>query len=218
MNEPATPFELVFGAELEAKLQGIREEAREREVDPRERERFSMLLGTGEVLRELLPDDAEIEAVQQIAALVFYCFHYWQEGKRTFEIDEAELRNLLSPSYPAGSDSAPPHAAGYVKLPRNRLWSRIAEAWHAEAVDGFFYVDGDILLVLGLMAGRPGFSIMEVIDETGGDFADAQARAEGEDFANVLPGGEIEGHFAVTNQAEVLKLAHRCFAYLKQRG
>ena len=117
---------------------------------------------------------------------------------------------------------APPARAGYVRLPRNRVWSRISEDAHAEAIDGFFFVDCNILYVLGLLPGRPGFSIMEV----SGQLADAQqtsvaelkARDTGEDFANVLPGGELQGHFAITNNVEALKLAARCFWQLTPRG
>jgi hypothetical protein len=107
-------------------------------------------------------------------------------------------------------------------LPRNRVWSRITEDAHAEALDGFFFAGDWVLYVLGLMPGRPGFSIMEV--NTGGDeaetisIAELKAREDGDDFANVLPGGELQGHFAITNIAEALKLAARCFWQLSPRG
>ena len=218
MSERSHPFQLIFAGELEQKLAAIREEAEARGVDARDRQRVAMLLSTGEVLRELLPDDVPPAAVQQVATLVYYCYHFWAAGKPVFEIFEADLRRLLGPEFKPPADITIPADAGYVALPRNRIWSRIEEESHAEAVDGFFFVDGDILLVLGLIPGRPGFSIMEARDETGGDFSNTQARAEGDDFANVLPGGEIQGHFAVTNQAEVLKLAHRCFAQLGEDG
>jgi hypothetical protein len=48
--------------------------------------------------------------------------------------------------------------------------------------------------------------------------ANLKARSEGDDFANVLPGGELQGHFAVTNTAEAVKLAARCFWQLGQHG
>ncbi|HEX6064467.1 MAG TPA: hypothetical protein VFZ04_09630, partial [Longimicrobiales bacterium] len=116
---------------------------------------------------------------------------------------------------------APPADAGYVFLPRNRVWSRITEDAHAEALDGFFFTGDHILFVLGLMAGRPGFSIMEVsaadASEETTSIAELKARGEGDDFANVLPGGELQGHFAITNTAEALKLAARCFWQLSPR-
>jgi hypothetical protein len=222
MSERSHPFDLVFAGELEAKLAAIGEEAAERDVDTTNADRLGMLLSTGELLRELLPDDAPADAIQQIARLVFHCFHFHASGRQTFEIDEAVLRELLGTGFVAGPGHvAPPAPAGYVMLPRNRVWSRITEDAHAEALDGFFFVGDDILFVLGLMPGRPGFSIMEVSAADAADenvsVAELKARAEGDDFANVLPGGELQGHFAITNTAEALKLAARCFWQLTPR-
>ena len=78
------------------------------------------------------------------------------------------------------------------------------------------------LFVLGLMPGRPGFSVMEVssahAESEPVSIAELTARSAGEDFANVLPGGDLQGHFALTNTAEALKLAARCFWQLSPRG
>ena len=218
----AHPYDLVFAPELESKLDAIAEEATERDVDPTDADRLGMLLGTGEVLRELLPEDASTDAIQQIARLVFHCFHYRMAGKLNFDIAEDVLRELLATGLIAGPGHIPPPAvAGYVTLPRNRVWSRITEDAHPEAIDGFFFTGDQLLFILGLMQGRPGFSIMEVsaahASEENVSVADLKARAEGEDFANVLPGGELQGHFAITNTAEALKLAARCFWQLSSR-
>ena len=222
MSERSHPYDLVFTPELEAKLDAIAAEAAERDVDTFNGDRLGMLLSSGELLRELLPEDAPAEAIQQIARLVFHCFHFRAAGKQTFDIAEDVLRELLATGFVAGPRHvAPPADAGYVVLPRNRVWSRITEDAHAEALDGFFFTADQILFVLGLMSGRPGFSIMEVSaggvsDETT-SIAELKAREEGEDFANVLPGGELQGHFAITNTAEALKLAARCFWQLSPR-
>lgn len=218
MSARPNPFDLLFAGELEQKLAEVHTESESRGVDVHDRDRVSGLLAVGAVLRELVPEGTPAAAMQQVANLVFYCFHFWAAGKPVFEIAEPDLRRLLDADFVAASDVAAPAPAGYVMLPRNRVWSRIEESSHAEAVDGFFFAGRDVLLILGLLPGRPGFSIMDVRDETGGDFVHTQARADGDDFANVLPGGEIQGHFAVTNQAEVLKLAHRCFAHLSAHG
>ncbi len=223
MSERSHPYNLIFNVAMEAKLAAISGEAVERDVDIMDADRLGMLLSTGELLRELLPEDAPGEAIQQIARLVFHCFHFHAAGQQTFEIGEEVLRELLSTGFVAGPvHIAPPAIAGYVMLPRNRVWSRITEDAHAEALDGFFFVGDQILYVLGLMQGRPGFSIMEVsaaraYEETT-SVADLKARDEGDDFSNVLPGGELQGHFAITNTAEALKLAARCFWQLSPRG
>ena len=223
MTVRAHPYDVVFNAELEARLDEITAEAAERDVDTRNADRFGMLVSAGALLRALIPDDAPRDAIRQVARLIYHCYHYRAAGKQNFEIDEPVLRELLSTGFVArpGPVQAPA-PAGYVLLPRNRVWSSIAEAEHAEAIDGFFFTGDWVLYVLGVMAGRPGFSIMEV-DLARGDgevtsIAELRARADGDDFANVLPGGELQGHFAITNTAEALKLAARCFWQLGPRG
>lgn len=223
MTARAHPYPLVFHDALEAKLDEITAEAAERGVDTGNADRFGMLVGAGNLLRELIPDDAATDAIHQVARLIFHCYHYRAAGKPNFEIEEPVLRELLSTGFVAGAGHvrAPAHA-GYVVLPRNRVWSRITEDAHAEALDGFFFTGDWVLYVLGLMPGRPGFSIMEVNTAHGAgaltSVAELKARGEGEDFANVLPGGELQGHFAITNTAEALKLAARCFWQLSPRG
>src|SRR5215204_2584722 len=166
MTERPHPYDLVFKPQLEDRLAAIHAEAAERDVDIMNADRMGMLLSTGELLGDLLPEDASTDAIQQIARLVFHCFHFHQSGKHTFEIGEDVLRELLSTGFVAGpAHVTPPAPSGYVMLPRNRVWSRITEGAHAEALDGFFFVGDQILFVLGLMPGRPGFSIMEVSAE-----------------------------------------------------
>jgi hypothetical protein len=223
MSARSHPYDLIFQEELEAKLDVVSAEAAERGVPVQERERFSMLMGAGELLGELVPDGASPEIIREVAGLVFHCYHFRAAGKKTLEIEEPVLRELLSTGFIAGPwEMKPPASAGYVRLPRNRVWSRITEDTHAEAIDGFFFVDTDILFVLGLIPGRPGFSIMDVrmqqLPDEHTSIAELKARAEGDDFANVLPGGELQGHFAVTNNVEALKLAARCFWQLGPRG
>ena len=223
MTKREHPYDLVFTTELEAQFDEIATEAAERDVDLHDPDRLVMLVSAGDLLKSLLPDDASADAMQQIGRLLFFSFHFRAAGKPTFDIADDVLRELLSTGFVAGpQEFAPPADAGYVMLPRNRVWSRITEAAHAEAIDGFFFTAEHILYVLGVMRGRPGFSIMEVnqslVPHSTTSIAELQARAEGEDFANVLPGGELQGHFAITNNVEALKLAARCFWHLAPRG
>lgn len=75
----------------------------------------------------------------------------------------------------------------------------------------------DLLLALGVRVGRPGLSLVPVSVEAPAaleQWARVEARPGGTDFANVLPGGELQGYHALTTQAEVLKLAVLCFWHL----
>ena len=115
-----------------------------------------------------------------------------------------------------------PARAGYVSLPRNLIFSRIDENAQAEAVDGFFYILNevrlDVLLILGVVPNRAGFSIINLAgvlsDAAEGHFGDVQARADGTDFENVLPGGSGR-LYAITNAMEALKLVSRTFRHLR---
>ncbi len=222
MSQREHPYDIVFGGELEAQLDDIGTEAAERGVDISDPDRLVMLVAAGHLLEALLPDDVSPDALQQVGRLIFYCYHFRAAGKTSFDVPEDVLRELLSTGFVAGpGELGPPGSAGYVTLPRNRVWSRVTEDAHAEALDGFFFAGEHVMYVLGLMRGRPGFSIMEVQHAELGaatSVAELKARADGVDFENVLPGGELQGHFAITNNVEALKLAARCFWYLSRRG
>jgi hypothetical protein len=223
MNDRTHPYDLLGFPEDDEWLKSVVAEAEERAVDLNDRERFAMLLCTGEYIRKIVPDDAPPEAIWQAAGLTFHCYHFRAAGKKTYNIEEPVLRELLSTGFVAGPiETIPPSPAGYVHLPRNRVWSRVADDATPEAIDGFFFTGDDLLFVLGLNPGRPGFSVLPVrashdqVPIT--SVAELKARDEGEDFANVLPGGELQGHFAITNNMEALKLAARCFWHLAPRG
>jgi hypothetical protein len=165
-------------------------------------------------------------SVHEYAALLFQGFRYWSCGRHTFVVDETRARDVLQEGAPLGDWSfAPPEPAGYVQLPRHLIWSRVDDDTAAEAVDGFFWsVAGgagktwqrlDLLLVLGLRADRPGFSVIDVAasipDTPPRHWGDVRARENEPDFANRLPGGELRGLYSLVSVAEALKLASRLF-------
>lgn len=223
MKDRTHPYDLMDFGDDDEWLKSVVDEAEHSEIDLLDRERFAMMLCTGEVIRKIVPPDASPEQIWQAAGLTFHCYHFRSTGKRTYNIEEPVLRELLSTGFVAGPTvTAPPAPAGYVHLPRNRVWSRISADSQPEAIDGFFFTGDDLLFVLGLIPGRPGFSVMPVRAAHGEtpitSVAELKAREEGEDFANVLPGGELQGHFSIMNNLEALKLAARCFWHLAPRG
>ncbi|HEX9109229.1 MAG TPA: hypothetical protein VF832_18405, partial [Longimicrobiales bacterium] len=195
-----SPYELVFGGDAEADVEAeafpaIRAEALERGVDASDPQRFIMLSAAGTLMRELLPDDAEARAVLEVGQLIFHGYHFWRFGKRRYEVDVALARRLLAhPPLVGQWELTPPHPAGYLALPRNLVWARVEADAPPEAVDGAFwtmvgredpalppYARLDALLVLGLRADRPGFSVVPVGAElpgSPGHWADVRARAE----------------------------------------
>jgi hypothetical protein len=196
-----------------------------------------MLPAAGTLLRELLPEAEEStshrDVVTQTAALLFHGFRFWLHGGANFSVGETELRALLSSTQAVGEwQLRTPAPAGYLQLPRNVIWARVAEDGPAEPLDGFFWNMPaeaemqrgerlDLLLCLGVRRGRPGLSLVDVSVESAEPlqhWGDVQARPDGDDFANILPGGELQRYHGLTMQAEVLKLAARCFHHLDRNA
>jgi hypothetical protein len=230
-----TPWELIFAGERfeNEVFPGIQAEAEARGADLADPDAFALLGTVGQLLRELpvTPDPAAIRA---LAALLFQAFHFWRFGARAYAIDPALLDALTDAGLRTGEWSLqPPHPAGYVQLPRHRMWSRIDAASPAEPVDGVFWTligrdDPDVppfrrldaLLVLGIHPERAGLSVVEasaLVPSTPPDhWADIDARENGKDFENVLPGGQLSNLYALTNVAEVLELISRFFRFVAQ--
>src|SRR5690606_30053709 len=225
-----TPYELVFAdTPFETEdFPALREEVQARGAEDAAPESFFLLGTVGRMLRELGATGA---ALEPLGMLLFHAYHFWREGKQLY-IVEPELARALPEVTVA--DDAPvfdaPAPAGYIQLPRNLYWARVDEAAAPEPVDGFFWTmkragEGgasparvDVLLVLGLRPGRPGLSVLPVGEPLHGRslLTCARARPEGEDFANVLPGGELGGLFAVTTPAEAIKLFSLVAWYVAQ--
>ncbi|MGH7500741.1 MAG: hypothetical protein ACREL7_03190 [Longimicrobiales bacterium] len=239
-----TPWDVAFAdASYNAELfPAIAQEARERNIDPRNPDGFLLLSSAGSVARRLSPDAGDLtgqpsgpplDAVRLYSALVFHAFHFWQEGNTIVCLDDDVTRTILAHRPAIGAwRLTPPARAGYLQLPRNLLWARVTDEPHAEPADGLFWTAIEtqalplssavaLLVVLGLRPGRPGFSVMDAIaspPHPPGHWGDAQARADGKDFANILPGGELSNLFGLVNVAELFKFVSRAFHFLAHAG
>lgn len=235
--ERVTPYGLVFDHEVfEARyFPAIATEARERGGDPRSFETFVGLEEVTELLGRLLPD-SESGGVESAAALarhaklLYQAFHYWQARGRAYAGTPELVRRLLSPEYRYDApETLPlPGLAGYAQLPANLLWASVADDAAPEPVDGFFWTRGEqpftgeerleIVYVLGVRPGRPGFSMIDLgallLPGAPQEWERSRGRAEGVDFANVLPGGELDRLHSLVTHAEALKLVGRWFGYI----
>ena len=240
-----TPYDLVFRtAEFEqGAFPRIRNEATQLQADVRSAADFVRLESVGALLRDLMPEEAtgpaaapgrqpsgaSAIAIERYGALLFHAYRFWLHDRVVHRFDLETARPLFSHDFPSFMATPVPADAGYVQLPRNLLWARIAQDETPEPVDGFFYStalqdDGiarlDVLLALGVRPGRPGFSVIESASDNAGATLqrslEEPARIDGHDFANVLPGGELQHLHAVTTEAEVMKLAARCFGAIAE--
>jgi hypothetical protein len=214
----------------------IQEEAEARGVPTDDPARFLLLSQVGRLLRELLPEGAGGGEAERYGMLIFQAYHFWRYGQRVHALDEARAREAVEHTAPLGKWAmVPPAPAGYLQLPRHLFWARVEEGATPEPVDGFFwtlvgeadparppYRRLDVLLVLGMYPGRPGFSTIAVGGELEGapegHWGDVQGRLEGADFANILPGGELQGWHGLVTEPEVLKLVSRIFRELEREG
>lgn len=229
-----TPYEFVFGSgEFETRaFPRILGEIELRGVDVSAPERFLRLDSVTKLLRELAGDAPGVDVYGRYGALLYQAWHFWRFDRRVFTVEETLARQLVESRSAVGTwQVMPPHPAGYMQLPRHLFWARVEEGATPEPVDGFFWtMPGrddpetppfdrlDVLLVLGMRPGRPGFGSIPVGVELGGappgHWADADGRPGGEDFANILPGGELHGWYGLVTELEVLKLVSRIFRYI----
>ncbi|HEX2167235.1 MAG TPA: hypothetical protein VHG09_08335 [Longimicrobiales bacterium] len=227
-----SPYDLIFGPAVfdQTRFEAVREQTdAHHAASP---EQLFMLPAAGELLRELAPPEGGRDTVAQVRALLFSAYQYWRHGRHTYCITEPLLEQITAPDADLSTSPLPPSEAGYVQLPRNAVWARVADDAPPEPVDGFFWsaprADDagtaerlDLLFALGLRPGRPGLSLFDVSLDAAAqltEWAKVDARPDGEDFANILPGGELQGYRAVTTGAEALKLAARSFARVADRG
>lgn len=229
-----TPYELAFGETGfdEQVFPAVSEEAEEQRLDPARRERFAFLSRSGDAIREVIPQDAPPESLEQYRALLFHAFNFWRAGKHMYRLDIAVARYLVEAAPRLeGWEFAVPYPALYLQLPPNLFWASIATDTPPEPVDGFFVTTARVedatgsevqrieaLMVLGLRRDRAGFSVIPLDTEAGAgipiEWDDLPAREDGGDFANVLPGGEIAGLYSILTAAEALKLLARALWYI----
>lgn len=229
-----TPYELVF---TEGEFEGRRfpridDESAEHQVDSRTPERFDLLTTVADILREVTPDEAPSDALEQYRALLFHAYHFWKGGRRLFVLERAVARFLVESASTANDWAfSAPARSGYLQLPQNLFWSSIAPDTPPEPVDGFFFTLSErsdmaggpiehlhLLLILGIRRGRAGFSVIGLdTDLEPGLLSslEAERRPDG-DFANTLPGGEISGLYSIVTVTEALKLVGRAFRYIER--
>lgn len=237
-----TPWDVVFSDETfeSTTFPAIEREAAERDIDPSTPDQFLLLSTVGTLLHELAPDAEPsaagglqpIDAVRAFGPLAFQAFNFRRHDRTVVELDEADTRSLLGARDAIGDWSFKvPAPAGYLQLPRNLVWAHVADDVPAEPADGIFWTVTSserthaaeephaiaLLLVLGLREDRPGFTVVDATaspPDPPGHWGDTDAREDGGDFENILPGGELSSLHGIVTVAELFKLVSRAFHQL----
>jgi hypothetical protein len=177
-----TPYELVFTELFETEVfPRIEAEGKEHGVDPLHPDHFPLLRAVGEAVRDVVPDEAPPDALEQYRALLYHAFCFWRYGKRLYLLDPPLARFLVE-SEPGTErwELTLPHPAFYLQLPTNLFWGSISPDVTPEPVDGFFISSSAaddplgvsfqrvaILAVMGVRRNRAGFSVIPFDTEAG---------------------------------------------------
>lgn len=218
-----TPFELAFRdrESADALVRAVEEESAGRGADHGSLDAFVTMGAVESFVRDLAGPDAPAGAIREYGALAFQAFHFTRIGCPLFLLSTHVARFLVEGA-PDG-DPVPAESAGYLQFPRHLFWVRQGEGEPPESVDGVFWTatDADFLhslIVTGVRPDRPGLGIVPLpaapLAESR-EWLDVDARGDGTDFSNDMPGGEIDVLYAFTTSGELLKLLARFFAYVQ---
>lgn len=230
MTARITPYEALLEPLETVSWPHIREEAAHRGADTRRRDEFVLLGAVGATLRDVIPDDAPADAVDEYAELIYHAYHYWAFGKRTYVLNRQVLDQLLAPEYSLGAWTVAGPPSCYLQLPAQRIWARVTSDAPFEPIDGCFVVVEDTaagpdaamqlhaMLVLGLRPERPGISLVgyraELDPHRAAERADLPWRGDAPPFANAIPGGERQAFHAIVTESELEAFVLRTLQYL----
>ena len=214
-----TPYEMVFGVEnmAEREFPAIVEEAERRGIEPARRREFAYLDAAAALLGRLVPEQTDPGALDRYFDILFHCFHFWRAGCPLYAFEEPAIRDLIETG-PELSGWSPREtwSALYFELPRNLFWAAVSEGEPPEPVEGLFMRLGpaaeaaDFLLILGMRADRPGFSVAAFVAR----LDPAGAPGEPDSFLSDIPGAELAALYSLGRSSEALLLALRLLWYL----
>ncbi len=216
-----TPYEVAFGERsfAEQEFPALAEESERRSLSTWRYDQFTLLGRVAALLERVLPNDAEAAAVDQYAQTLYHGFHFWSAGCPLYAFESAVLRSLIE--WPPDLREWPiriPGPSQYLELAKNLFWAQVTEAGPPEPVEGMFVAGEagrgsgglEILVVLGLRAERPGFSV------AGLRLDPRQARRLDEPvaFRSDIPGAERAGLYSLQRYSEAATLVLRALWYI----
>lgn len=219
-----TPFTLAFGPLAAERFPDIAAALADATASSADRDAFVLVQPVGALLRELIPDEAEPEALEAYIRLLHHAYRHWTAGGWVYRISDGALDRATTDG-PVSSHLA--HQALYLQLPEHRVWRAPGPDETPEPLDGMFVtetaVPGTIAVlgISGMHRARPGFSAVAVDGRADPDDPDGRellveiARADGSPaFTPLLDGGREAGVYSLANAGELLLLTCRLLARL----
>jgi hypothetical protein len=220
-----TPYEIAFPdpRRLSNLAAAAAAEATARGVDASALDAFVSLSAVGAFLTELHGDEASRVATLEYAALTFHATRFHEEGCPLFLLETTAARELVAGA--PSTEPTPPVGAGYLQLPQHLFWTAGGTGVAPESIDGMFWtVSSDdhlhMMPITGIRPDRPGFGTLAVPQAPlrhAEAWMHVSVREATEDFSSTMPGGEIDGLFAIERAGEVLKLVARFFGHVRER-
>lgn len=230
MTARTTPYEIILEPLEQTAFPAIAAEAAQRGVDARRRDQFLLLGQVGATLKDIVPDDAPPDALEEYGELLYQGYQFWVFGRRLYVLDDAVTERLTAPQLDLGDWSLAAPPACYIQLPYQRVWARVSAEAAFEPVDGCFAVVDDtapapdagahlrLQLILGLRRDRPGISLVsyrtDLDPSTAARLAQSPWRENAPAFSNAIPGGELRGLRSLVTTSELEALVLRVFQYL----
>lgn len=206
MSRPL-PWTALVEALGERRFEEIRDSLARNRTAPTDRDAFVLDGTVGNLLRDVMPEDAPAATVTAYAALLHMVFLLWSHGWPVVTVGAEELRDLIAhPRTPSSERRTPV----YLQLPERLVWAEPIRGAAHEPVDGVFLVAtlerATALAVLGLREERDGYTTAEA------SFAlplplPAPRPDGGAPFASLLPGGERAGLLSIASELELVALA-----------
>lgn len=206
-----TPFELVFGELADDRFPALKVSLAAAGIDPLDRDGFVLDRAVTEFLRDLVPEDAPPESLNEFIAVLQHSYLFWDAGCQVIVADEAGKTGAsilvdvpLTSALPALSA-----VPAYFQLPSHLYWGQLEPDAPHEPLDGFFlHAFGDGIRALGVFGvhrERPGFTVSEVNGSAPVTLAPRPDRSA--PFAPLMDGGVAAGLRSVAGPEELLALA-----------
>ena len=202
------PWTDLVAAIGEERFTAVREALDQQKTDALSRDAFLLNATVGQLLRDLMPEDAPSDAVNAYGALIHMLYAAWSRDWPVVSLTAERLRQ----SFPRTAPHAPrtPAVVCYLQLPERVVWAEPVAGEAHEPLDGVFLIVTDraahALAILGFRAARDGFTTMEGAIEL--PAPPAGPREDGSAaFTSTLPAGDRASLLSVRDAHELVSLA-----------